>query len=92
MPAMRRFLPVLVILVALLAAAAYLAWREWTTTGAGGAQISGNGMAALVIGAVGSLILGGGLMALVFLSARRGYDDAADLHVDQDEHKPRSKA
>ena len=86
---MRRFLPVLLVLVALLGAAIYLAWREWTETGAaGGVQMNGNGTAALVIGAIGSLILGGGLMALVFLSARRGYDDAADLHADPDEKKP----
>ena len=83
---MRRFLPIFVFLVALLAAASYLAWHEWTATE--GTAISGHGMAALVIGAIGSLVLGGGLMALVFLSARRGYDDAADLHADPDEPRP----
>ena len=87
---MRRFLPVLIALGVLLGAAVYLAWREWTETGAaaGGEAMSGNGMAALVIGAIGSLFLGGGLMALIFFSSRRGYDDAADLHVDRDEPKP----
>jgi hypothetical protein len=44
-----------------------------------------NGVTALIIGGIGSLALGGGLMALVFFSARRGYDDAADLkhHLDE---------
>ena len=84
---MRRFLPIAVFLVVLLSAAGYLAWHEWTATA--GTAISGNGMAALVIGAIGSLILGGGLMALVFLSARRGYDDAADLHIDPGEREHR---
>ena len=88
MEAMRRFLPILVTLVALLGAAIYLAWREWTVPTAGGVQMNGNGMAALVIGAIGSLILGGGLMALIFLSARRGYDDRADLHSDPQHRKP----
>ncbi|HLG86292.1 MAG TPA: hypothetical protein VKZ79_03745 [Alphaproteobacteria bacterium] len=84
---MRRFLPIFVVLVTLLGAAIYLAWREWTVPTAGGVQMNGNGMAALVIGAIGSLILGGGLMALIFLSARRGYDDAADFHTDPNEQK-----
>ena len=76
---MRSFLPILVFLVALLGAAGYLAWREWAATSI---DIGGQGTAALVIGAIGSLVLGGGLMALVFLSSRRGYDDAAELRVD----------
>jgi len=85
---MRRFLPILVILAALLGAALYLAWHEWTVPTAGGAQMNGNGMAALILGAIGSLILGGGLMALIFLSARRGYDDRADFHADRHDRKP----
>lgn len=76
---MRKFLPVLIVLVALLGAAIYLAYREWISTGNGGEAMSGHGVAALVLGVIGSLVLGGGLMALVFLSSRRGYDDAADL-------------
>jgi hypothetical protein len=40
-----------------------------------------------VIGGIGSLILGGGLMALVFFSSRRGYDDAADLKSRPDADK-----
>ncbi len=39
--------------------------------------MSGHGWAAMALGIVFSLALGGGLMALVFFSARRGYDDAA---------------
>jgi len=81
---MRRFLPILLFLAALLGGAIYLAWREWNSV-SGGETMSGHGVAALVIGAIGSLVLGGGLMALVFLSSRRGYDDAADLHRSDDE-------
>ena len=76
---MRKFLPILVVLVALLGAAIYLAWWVWTSTGSDGPVISGHGVAAIVLGVIGSLVLGGGLMALVFLSSRRGYDDAADF-------------
>ena len=41
-----------------------------------------HGWLALIAGAVGSVLLGGGLMALSFYSARSGHDDAA--HHDDD--------
>jgi len=40
------------------------------------AQLSIHGWIALTLGVVLSLAIGLGLMALVFFSARRGYDDA----------------
>ena len=46
-------------------------------SGTGDAAMSGHGWAAMALGIVFSLALGGCLMALVFFSARRGYDDAA---------------
>ena len=73
----RKFLPIAIVLLVLLVGAIAMAIQIWTGIG-GGEGMSGQGIAALVIGAIGSLILGGGLMALVFFSARRGYDDAAD--------------
>jgi hypothetical protein len=42
---------------------------------AGNADISAAGWLALVLGALVALSLGIGLMALVFISSRRGYDD-----------------
>ena len=44
--------------------------------GMGDVQISGHGILALVLGLVVSIGLGVGLMALVFISARRGHDDS----------------
>ncbi len=84
----RKSLILIIVLVALLAAAVGFSWHVWTSVGAGdnqgGEAMSGNGMVALVLGGIGTLVLGGGLMALVFYSARRGYDDAADLkHLDE---------
>lgn len=38
-------------------------------------DLSVHGYIALALGIVLSLLLAGGLMALVFFSARRGYDD-----------------
>jgi uncharacterized membrane protein len=40
-------------------------------------QMSGHGYVAMAIGAVASLVVGIGLMTLVFYSSRRGYDDEA---------------
>lgn len=84
-----KTLILIVALVVMLGAAAAFSWHVWTSVGAdasdggGGQAMSGNGMAALIIGGIGTLALGGGLMALVFYSSRRGYDDAADLkHLD----------
>ena len=46
-------------------------------SGIGDSDISGAGWLALALGAVVTLGLGVGLMALVFISSRRGYDEAA---------------
>jgi hypothetical protein len=71
------------VLVALLIAAAATSFHMWNSIGedpgAGAKGMSGAGIAALILGGVGTLALGAGLMALVFFSSRRGYDDAADL-------------
>jgi cation transporter-like permease len=44
-------------------------------TGLGDAGISEGGWVALVLGVVFTLALGIGLMALVFISSRRGFDE-----------------
>jgi hypothetical protein len=42
-----------------------------------GTEISVHGYIALTLGILFSLVIGVGLMGLVFYSHRRGYDDAA---------------
>ena len=44
-------------------------------TGIGDSEISGAGWLAMGLGTVATLALGIGLMALVFISSRRGYDE-----------------
>ena len=66
---------VIVALLALLAAALYYVYGTWTTLGGG--DMPGWMIAAMIGGAVFSLIVGGGLMTLVFYSSRAGYDDRA---------------
>jgi hypothetical protein len=65
---------VAVILIALIPG--IYGWRT-----AGPVSMSWQGWAALIGGAVVTALLGGGLMALVFYSNRRGYDTRADNAV-----------
>ncbi len=55
-----------------------------TLTGWDASAMSIHGWIALGLGTFFSLVIGGGLMALVFYSARKGYDDRVEL--DTDEH------
>jgi hypothetical protein len=64
-----------VVLLGLLAASVTLAlwiWREL-----GNVAIGTHGLIAIGLGAVLTFGLGAGLMALMFFSARRGYDEQA---------------
>lgn len=66
---------VVIVLVGLLlacAGAAYWAWQEVGTV-----EIGMHGWIALGLGAALTFLVGAGLMALMFFSARRGYDDRA---------------
>jgi len=62
---------VAVVLVLILAASIWFAFYGWNLTEG---EVSRSGMIALILGIVLSMILGGGLMALVFWSNRKGYD------------------
>lgn len=67
----------IVILLCVLAFAGVLAYRGWTLGGQP-VDIGFHGMVAIVLGVLGTALIGGGLMFLLFYSSRRGYDDAAD--------------
>lgn len=70
---MRKLL-VIVPLLALLALALWFAVTAWVRLG-GGDPIPLYGYIAIAGGILFSLLIGGGLMALVFYSSRHGYDD-----------------
>jgi hypothetical protein len=55
----------------LLGLAIWFAFWGWNLTDA---VVDTNGRVALVLGAVFSMLVGGGLMALLFWSNRKGYD------------------
>jgi hypothetical protein len=67
---------IIVALFALLALAVWFAGAAWERFA--GDNIPLYGYAAIVGGALISLLVGGGLMALVFYSSRHGYDDEAN--------------
>jgi hypothetical protein len=68
----RGSIAVLVILVALLAAAGWYAYEGLAT---GGAPMPTEAYVALIAGAGFAIVIGAGLMALLFYSSRRGYDE-----------------
>lgn len=68
-----RVLYVAVPLLALLGFAVWFAATAWQRLG--GEPIPAYGYAAIIGGVLFSLLIGGGLMALVFYSNRHGYDD-----------------
>ena len=55
-------------------------------TGWDSSAMSIHGWIALGLGTFLSLAIGGGLMALVFYSAHKGYDERADYKHEQDQH------
>jgi hypothetical protein len=67
---------VIAVLCALLLGAGVLGYLGWVSTDT---KVPEAGYVALVLGVVFSLIVGVGLMALVFYSSRKGYDEPAVL-------------
>jgi hypothetical protein len=65
---------IIVALFALLAVSVWFAGAAWLRLG-GGDAIPFYGYVAMAGGVLFSLLIGGGLMALVFYSSRHGYDD-----------------
>ena len=63
-------------------------WAGWIWLSLGDAAISIHGYIALALGVIGSLVVGCGLMALVFISARGGYDDQVEYDLTEDDKRP----
>ena len=77
---MRKF-AILAPLIALLAVSVWFAIYAWTAIE--GPAVPVEGQVAMWLGIVFSLVVGCGLMALVFYSSRRGYDEPARLESDK---------
>jgi hypothetical protein len=59
-------------LMALLGLALWAAYREWILVDT---EVPAWAMLAMAFGAGVSILVGGGLMALIFYSSRKGYDE-----------------
>ncbi|MFO1017879.1 MAG: hypothetical protein U1E03_09800 [Hyphomonadaceae bacterium] len=66
----------------ILAAVMFGVLTDWDAS-----AMSIHGWIALTLGTVLSLALGGGLMALVFYSARKGYDDRIEIDTTPDQEQ-----
>ena len=72
----RDLVPVAILVVALFALLALSVWfAAYAWNHLGGDPVPSYGYVAIAGGVVVSLLVGGGLMALVFYSSRHGYDD-----------------
>ena len=60
---------------ALALAAMGVAWSAWRSMA--DIEVGTAGTIAMILGAVATVALAGGLVALLFISNRRGFDDAA---------------
>ena len=69
-------------LLAILAAAAWFAASAWLSVS--GPPMPATGYVAMALGIVFSLIVGCGLMALLFYSSRHGYDEPHQAEDEQD--------
>ena len=65
------------VLLALLGVAIWWAVHAWTSLGE--VEMSVHGYVAMILGIIFSLLVGCGLMALMFYSSRRGYDEPPDM-------------
>ena len=68
---------ILVVLLALFGATMFVAYLGWRL--GDDADVPITGYVAMAMGVILSLAVGFGLMALVFFSSRRGYDDPPTL-------------
>jgi hypothetical protein len=73
---------ILTILSLLLVAAAVIGYLGWTS--GGDTEVPASGYVAMAFGVIFSLAIGIGLMALLFYSSRKGYDEPAVLIEDRD--------
>ena len=74
---------ILIVLLLLLVATGVVIYFGWTL--ANGTDVPTSGYAAMVFGVIISLAVGFGLMALIFYSSRKGYDEPPVLIAPEDD-------
>ena len=73
---------ILIVLFSLLAATLVIVYLGWTL--GKDADVPTSGYVAMALGVIVSLAVGFGLMALIFYSSRKGYDEPPVLTISQD--------
>jgi hypothetical protein len=74
---------ILIVLLSLLVATGVVVYLGWTL--GNGADVPTSGYAAMALGVILSLAVGFGLMALIFYSSRKGYDEPPVLIAPEDD-------
>jgi hypothetical protein len=74
---------ILIVLLSLLVATGVVVYLGWTL--GNGADVPTSGYAAMALGVILSLAVGFGLMALLFYSSRKGYDEPPVLIAPEDD-------
>jgi hypothetical protein len=74
---MKTFFAIVSLLVLLSIA---IAWAIWAWEQMPDVHMSGHGYAAMILGIIFTLLVGCGLMGLLFYSSRHGYDEPPDLN------------
>jgi hypothetical protein len=77
------------VLSAFLAAAGFSGYLGWTSTDT---DVPTSGYVAMALGAIFSVVVGVGLMALIFYSSRKGYDEPAVLIQEPAPHRDEVQA
>jgi ABC-type transport system involved in multi-copper enzyme maturation permease subunit len=74
---------ILIVLLSLLVATGFVIYFGWTL--GNGTDVPTSGYAAMAFGVIISLAVGFGLMALLFYSSRKGYDEPPVMIVPEDD-------
>jgi hypothetical protein len=78
-----RYIGTILVLAVLLGLLAAAGWFAFTGINAPGEAMPSEGYWALALGALSAVVVGIGLMTLVFYSSRRGYDEPPHFHEDR---------
>jgi hypothetical protein len=77
---------ILIVLLSLLAATVVISYIGWTLGGT--TAVPASGYVALALGVIFSLVVGFGLMAMIFYSSRQGYDEPPVLIAPESDDEP----